>query len=185
METKNISLRHLLLPLLILQSVAALSVERPQNGVDLITQVCKKTNFYQLCMKSLQSDPRSSTADVNGLAGISLDLVTKKSNETFTYALELFKNVRDPLLYQYYGTCVEEYGAAVTRHLPAAIEALNKSHEYAVAGDEAKAVANNANVCEEQFTLTPMPRKSPFSSRSEVVHDLSLVAASIISQLKS
>ncbi|KAJ6420928.1 hypothetical protein OIU84_028333 [Salix udensis] len=41
---------------------------------DLIAQTCKNTPYYNLCVSSLRSVPRSSRADVQGLALVMVDI---------------------------------------------------------------------------------------------------------------
>ncbi|CAB4302403.1 unnamed protein product [Prunus armeniaca] len=49
-----------------------LSQSRVSVNADLVEETCRKTTNYGLCVSSLKSDPRSSTADVKGLARIAL-----------------------------------------------------------------------------------------------------------------
>ncbi|CAL9009273.1 unnamed protein product, partial [Prunus brigantina] len=57
-----------------------LSQSRVSVNADLVE--CRKTTNYGLCVSSLKSDPRSSTADVKGLARIALDQTLTNSVDT-------------------------------------------------------------------------------------------------------
>ncbi|KAK8661849.1 hypothetical protein V6N13_091440 [Hibiscus sabdariffa] len=48
----------------------------------LIETTCTKTSFPDLCVSTLKSDPRSSTADLSGLARIVADSVNAKASAT-------------------------------------------------------------------------------------------------------
>ncbi|XP_022741980.1 cell wall / vacuolar inhibitor of fructosidase 1-like [Durio zibethinus] len=166
-----------LLLILILEFLATTSVSVTKKGVDLIQETCKHTGFFNLCVSSLRSDPRSSNADLEGLARISVEILQDKAKDTLTYVGNLFKHVSDPVLYRSYGSCIEYYRASVERQLPEAIDAL-ASKNYVTSKNDAAAAATNVDSCEQQFA-----NKSPFNDRDKVVHDLALVASSIIGLL--
>ncbi|XP_052875552.1 uncharacterized protein LOC128280956 [Gossypium arboreum] len=121
--------------------------------------------------------PRSSNANLEGLAKISVEIVIDKANATLNFIVDLFKNVSDPVLYRSYGTCIDSYDASVERLLPEAIAALS-SKDYATSRYDAATVAINVNACDKQFS-----EKTPFSDRNRLVHDLSLMSAGIIELL--
>ncbi|KAK2982819.1 hypothetical protein RJ640_021309 [Escallonia rubra] len=84
--------------LLVTRSLAKLSVK----NASLIEQVCQKTMYHDLCVSSLRSNPRSSGADVKGLARIILELFLDASHQqsrpspltaTNNYVLYWGKNV--------------------------------------------------------------------------------------------
>ncbi|KAJ6325305.1 hypothetical protein OIU76_012398 [Salix suchowensis] len=63
-------------------------------GADLVQETCQKTRYPDLCVKTLKSNPRSSSADVKGLAHIMLEanLANKQydtaANEDFPTAIQ-------------------------------------------------------------------------------------------------
>ncbi|KAK5844167.1 hypothetical protein PVK06_000302 [Gossypium arboreum] len=142
----------------------AISISNKKT-LDLIEQTCR------------QSGPRSSNANLEGLAKISVEIVIDKANATLNFIVDLFKNVSDPVLYRSYGTCIDSYDASVERLLPEAIAALS-SKDYATSRYDAATVAINVNACDKQFS-----EKTPFSDRNRLVHDLSLMSAGIIELL--
>ncbi|TYH86318.1 hypothetical protein ES332_D01G033900v1 [Gossypium tomentosum] len=154
----------------------AISISNKKT-MDLIEQTCRQSGFFALCNSTLRSDPRSSNANLEGLAKISVEIVIDKANATLNFIVDLFKNVSDPILYRSYGTCIDSYGASVQRLLPEAIAALG-SKDYATSRHDVATVATNVNACDEQF-----PEKTPFSDRNRLVHDLSLMSAGIIELL--
>ena len=66
----------------------------------------------------------------------------------------------------------------MTRHLPAAITALD-SNNFGVPKQKAAAAAASADTCEQQF----VPDKSPMVAENKVVHGLSIVASNIVELL--
>ncbi|KAJ4721974.1 Pectinesterase inhibitor [Melia azedarach] len=149
--------------------------KKNETKPNLIQKTCKQTHYYDLCILSLESDPRSSNADIKELALISAELVLLKANETLWHVGKLFRKVKDPVLYRLYGTCIEEYRAIVERQVPEAIAAL-RSGQYSTSKTDAAAAATHAQNCQEQFG----GETRPFSHQNRAVHDLSLVTSTII-----
>ncbi|GMJ08598.1 hypothetical protein like AT3G17152 [Hibiscus trionum] len=170
-------LSPLLLVALILGSLATPSLSISVEKEDLIQQICKKTRFFTLCDSSLRSDPRSSNADLKGLASISVEILQEKANDTLTFIIDLYKNTTNPDLSRFYGSCIEDYGTSVDRLLPEAAKALG-SKDYLTAKSDVADVAPYIDACDQQFA-----EKTPFSNRNILVRDLSLVASSIIGLL--
>lgn len=75
-----------------------------------------------------------------------------------------------------YGTCIEEYGAAVRRFLPAALANL-KAKKYAQAVSNMKDVVSAPDICGAQFSgQYPLP----LAGRNKAVHDIADMTADII-----
>uniref|UniRef100_A0A803Q4Q2 Pectinesterase inhibitor domain-containing protein n=1 Tax=Cannabis sativa TaxID=3483 RepID=A0A803Q4Q2_CANSA len=95
---------------------------RPNKLDDLIESTCKQTPNYNLCISSLQSDPRSSKAtNVEGLGLQALD------------------------------QCALNYGAILNGDIPQATEAFTKG-DFKFAQQGSDDAANEANLCENEFT---------------------------------
>lgn len=167
---------RLFIPLLLQSSIScSASASVSKRGTGLIQETCKHTDYYNLCVSSLELDPRSLNADIKELALILVELLLAKANETLLHVGDLFKKVSDPALYRYYGTCIEEYRAIVERQMPEAIGAL-QSDDHMVSKNDAEAAAAHADSCEEQVA----GEAQPFSDQNKAVHDLSLVTSSIL-----
>ncbi|KAL7178342.1 hypothetical protein ACSBR2_031488 [Camellia fascicularis] len=149
---------------ILLASSTQSSTSTSQKDSNLISQTCRRTNNFNLCVASLVSDPWSSNADVKGLARISLQQVGK-----------LFNQTSNRLLLEFLGICIEEYNKAVTRELPGGISAVD-SNNYGGSKQGASDVRDDANVCEQQFGSG-----SPVTNQNHAVRDLSMVAFGIIS----
>ena len=144
------------------------------ENINLIRQTCRRTNNFNLCVASLESDPRSLKADVKGLARISLQQVLVKANQTLQIVGKLFNQTHE---FEFFGTCIEEYNKAVSIELPGAIIALD-SNDNGGSKQGAANVRDDANLCEQQWASG-----SPVTNQNHAVRDLSMVAFGIISIL--
>ncbi|KAI8010820.1 Cell wall / vacuolar inhibitor of fructosidase 1 [Camellia lanceoleosa] len=141
----------------------------------LITTTCKKTSFYQLCVSTLTSDSRSKSSDLSTLGLIVVDAIKAKSTSTLTQINKLMNStpqLRGPLR-----RCVDFY-KGVLGVIPTAVEALTKGDPKFAESSMVDA-ANEAESCEKSFGKS----KSPLSDMNKVVHDLSVVATTIIRML--
>ncbi|GAB2291710.1 hypothetical protein Dimus_025961 [Dionaea muscipula] len=140
---------------------------------NLITQIiCSKTSYYQLCVATLSN---SHDGVKLGLARTVIEKDLAKANLSFEQSLFYFRNASNRGSYERYGTCVEEHHAAASRHLPAAIKALD-SGDIQVAMEEVESAAIRAQTCLRQF----VSEETPVAQDSREVHDLALLALEII-----
>ena len=61
-------------------------------GKPLITATCSQTEFPDVCISTLESDPHSSIADLTNLSRIALEIAVTKANETKADTFKLFNN---------------------------------------------------------------------------------------------
>ncbi|KAK9292192.1 hypothetical protein L1049_020153 [Liquidambar formosana] len=177
---KPIFLLHFVLLFLIFPPLSQSSFQPlAPKGSDLIDNTCKQTPYYDLCVSSLRSDPRSSSADVQGLALIITDMVLGNATDTLALIEDLLKQIKDPSLEKALAYCAELYIPVVKYDLPQAIEALTKGH-YKFANYSISEAGNQADTCEKNFTGSTV---SPLTDQNSLVHDLSAVAASIANKL--
>ncbi|XP_065860189.1 cell wall / vacuolar inhibitor of fructosidase 1-like [Euphorbia lathyris] len=152
-----------------------LSRNLAQTDANIVDQTCKQTPHYDLCLKFLNSDPRSSTADVTGLALILMDLL---KNET-TKSVQFVKQLRGkrPDLEKPLKSCDSDYDAILTADVPA-IQALELGNPR-FAEDGMNDVDIEATSCENEFGI----EISPLFDSNKLLTDISHVAAAIIRQL--
>lgn len=152
------------------------------KGIDFIESTCKNTPNDQLCVSTLQSDPRSFDAtEVDVLGLVIVDAIKSKA----TAAMEIIKNLRSssssnsgPDLGGPLFECSVQYNAILKADVPVAIEALTKGiPKFADHGMVDAAV--EAQGCENGFQGS----NSPLTDINQAVFDLSLVARSIIKML--
>ncbi|WCJ23271.1 cell wall / vacuolar inhibitor of fructosidase 1 [Euphorbia peplus] len=147
-----------------------------QSNSNTISQTCKKTPYYDLCLKYLTADPRSSTSDVTGLALIMVDLLKGKTTRSVQFIKQI-SNQR-PELEKPLKDCARKYDVILTANIPVALEALQKGDpKFAEGGMNDAAI--EANSCENSFG----GKKSPLSGYNKLLHDTSLVASAIVRQL--
>ncbi|XP_070675858.1 cell wall / vacuolar inhibitor of fructosidase 1-like [Malus domestica] len=143
---------------------------------NLIAQTCNQTPYPDLCVSTLQSDPRSAKADVKGLGIIMVDAVRAKAREANLQVEELID--REP------GNtpatnCRLNYSDIFHLHIPDAVEAFPKD-DYKSAELAMINVVTNADSCERGFS-----GGSPFKDESQALHDVAYVAAAIAKVLRS
>ncbi|KAM1356952.1 hypothetical protein ACFX13_031729 [Malus domestica] len=143
---------------------------------NLIAQTCNQTPYPDLCVSTLQSDPRSAKADVKGLGIIMIDAVRAKAREANLQVEELID--REP------GNtparnCRFNYDDIFQLDIPQAVEAFGKD-DYKSAEIGMTNVVANADSCERGFS-----GGSPFKDESQALHDVAYVAAAIAKVLRS
>jgi pectinesterase inhibitor-like protein len=110
----DIKLLVVSLPLLVL-SIAVTSTAADEKGEPLITKTCSGTEFPDVCTSALESDPRSSTADVKGLSRIALELSATKAKEAAGVAYKLMQNSSDYADWSKRTTCFDGYNSTADR----------------------------------------------------------------------
>ncbi|CAJ1940602.1 unnamed protein product [Sphenostylis stenocarpa] len=146
----------LVLPILLLNCFVLLGqCGRPHNteGEDLVTETCKHTLHFQVCISSLRSVPSSSKAsDLKVLAEIALNLSTAYAADTLSYVHELQPNssaANNIYVSRCLRDCEEEFSEA--------IENLQDSKQALGNGDcdqvdtLVSAAMSDAQTCEDGF----------------------------------
>ncbi|XAR49713.1 hypothetical protein NMG60_11032990 [Bertholletia excelsa] len=140
---------------------------------DLVTDTCRKTPKFQLCVSTAKQDPRSRSADIAGLGLIIVDAVKAKSTTIMGQIKKLI--VSKPQLKGPLKMCAEYYGLGILQgDIPQAIEALTKG-DPKFAETAMVDAGNEANYCEEGFGRSP----SPLTAMNKEVNDLAAVATAI------
>ncbi|KAG2317737.1 hypothetical protein Bca52824_020859 [Brassica carinata] len=144
---------------------------------NLIQQLCTRNRYQSLCVSTLNLDPRSKTSNLQGLALISIDATTKKTNETLTYLISVFPGGGSRADFEKYGTCLDQdYGVSVKRYLPGALANL-KAKKYSDVIANLQDVVTASDDCENQFAGScPLP----LSQRNKAVHDIADMTTDII-----
>ncbi|KAF4354318.1 hypothetical protein G4B88_007447, partial [Cannabis sativa] len=161
------------------------SLALPNKLDDLIESTCKQTPNYNLCISSLQSDPRSSKAtNVEGLGLVMVDVVKSKAQATLDRINQLLKQQKSSststgtttsTLKQALDHCALNYGAILNGDIPQATEAFTKG-DFKFAQQGSDDAANEANLCENEFTPSG---SSPITQMNKDVHDVALVTSSM------
>ncbi|OAY28837.1 cell wall / vacuolar inhibitor of fructosidase 1 [Manihot esculenta] len=147
-------------------------------GSNLINHTCKQTPYYEVCVNSLISNPHSSSTDVNGLAMIMVLTIEAKATNTLKRINRLLQHSSSSLTQkelQGLRHCADRYSVIIKGDVPQALAAL-RTGDYKFAQDGADDAATEAISCEEEFS----GQSSPLSDMNSSVHDVSVVASSIV-----
>lgn len=137
---------------------------------DLLNTVCSTTQNPSFCLKALKSDPRSATADVHGLAKISIDMARAIAVRTFGFIGSLDKRETNPQLKKRYALCSVSYDNAIG--YAEAAEGSLGTQDYQSLSIQASAVMSEVDECEESFK-TPPPGSSTIRLANRMLDDLS------------
>ncbi|XP_061350417.1 cell wall / vacuolar inhibitor of fructosidase 1-like [Gastrolobium bilobum] len=141
------------------------------NDVRLIEQTCKQTPHPDLCIKLLEADPHSSSADVNGLALILVNVIKAKANDVSNKIKELLKGRGDKKALT---SCADNYSAILIGDIPEATQALQFGNpKFAENGVSDCTV--EATSCEEGFN-----GKSPLTNENNSMRDVADVTRAIV-----
>ncbi|KAJ0013813.1 hypothetical protein Pint_21199 [Pistacia integerrima] len=117
-----LSLLTTLLPFLLLLSKPC-KILATEN---IIAKTCHLTQFPQDCVSNLESDPRSSGADLTGLSRIALELSTTKVNNNATELFNFLQNATDYPTWSFFQTCFLYYNTSVYQITPESIVAFDE-----------------------------------------------------------
>ncbi|KAL5065566.1 hypothetical protein RYX36_027303 [Vicia faba] len=143
------------------------------SGANIVQETCSKTPNSALCIQYLNADPKSSTADVSGLALIMVNVIKNKANIAVDKIKQLSESIpadqKVALM-----SCADKYNAILVADIPQATEALQKGNPK-FAEESANDAAIEANGCENGFS-----GKSPLTAENNVVRDASTITSAIV-----
>nr|XP_004296224.2 PREDICTED: cell wall / vacuolar inhibitor of fructosidase 1-like [Fragaria vesca subsp. vesca] len=149
---------------------------------DLIDQTCKQTPNYNLCVSSLKPNPRSSAANVKGLATIMVEVLTSKANDTLNEIWAQLLRQEDPAVrncYDHYGYMVaafipEIYGDLTSRGFGGRFVRYNPAQAERRLHDD---IIRRVDHCRHGFGKG---RRSPFAKEIKATREAAVVAAAIV-----
>ncbi|XP_064941698.1 pectinesterase inhibitor-like [Musa acuminata AAA Group] len=139
----------------------------PDNSDDLIAATCNRTPYLDVCMSTLTSRRGSRSADLHGLAAISLDACIAHAKATLSYARGLSRHdgiANDTYASGCLADCLEEYGEAVD-DLHESAGALRRG-SYDTVNVLLAGAMTNSDTCESGFGEKPGLR-SPLTERNQ------------------
>lgn len=143
-----------------------------QGDQDLVSKACNRTTYIDLCVSSLRSDPRSSTAsEVKELAEIALNVSIANGIETLTYIKELRSSGGGGRCGLCLRDCLEEYEDAV-----ASLE--DSVHQLRIRGFKkvnvlVSAAMTGSDTCEDGFVeVSSSGGVSPLTQRNQLFYRL-------------
>ncbi|XP_047320911.1 pectinesterase inhibitor-like [Impatiens glandulifera] len=75
----------------------------------LLTSTCKKTEYQDLCLQVLSSDPHSATADLTALGRISTEKAEENSKSILDYSFKAVNEAKDYPHWSYISVCYHLY----------------------------------------------------------------------------
>ncbi|KAK2637882.1 hypothetical protein Ddye_025677 [Dipteronia dyeriana] len=79
-------------------------------ATDLINKSCSGTKVPNICVSTLEADPRSkATTNLQSLSRIAIDIISEKINETVSPFTKTEKNVTDPHLKKNIEACIKVF----------------------------------------------------------------------------
>ena len=155
---------------LVFHPICHCKVSFPMDA-NLIAQTCRKTPNYKLCVSSLQSDPRSESADVRGLALVMVDVVKATATTALNRINVLLKETpKDDSLKD----CADRYDSILQDDVKVANEAITKG-DPKFAEESMNDAGGEAEDCENDFK-----GRSPLTHLNKDVTDVADVAAAIV-----
>ncbi|KAF8091228.1 hypothetical protein N665_0451s0041 [Sinapis alba] len=134
--------------LLILSPALLLSVK---SNTTTIESTCKTTNYYDLCVSALKSDPRSPTADTKGLAAIMVGVGMANATATATYITGNLTTTaaKDTVLKKVLKDCSDKYTLAADSLRLTVQDLDDEAYDYAYM--HVLAAQDYPNVCRNIF----------------------------------
>ncbi|OMO68911.1 Pectinesterase inhibitor [Corchorus olitorius] len=152
-----LTITMILIPLLVLNQ--CLTSIGQETGKALIATVCSKTENPQDCISLLESDPRSFTSNLTGLARIALEITASKANTSLVVAEYWLQHAKDYTDWASASACRGGYASSV-----------NSMQDSLRAFDELKSdrlfqnlqyVINNVTYCQKtRYWISPSPPAS-------------------------
>ncbi|KAL3505587.1 hypothetical protein ACH5RR_030969 [Cinchona calisaya] len=142
-------------------------------GGDLINDVCSESRNPPSCIKALHSDPRSASADLKGLAKISINLSTKSAKSTWKLVDALKKNATNKSLKEIYDSCLENYDEAIY-DLDDCTRLLG-SGDFQGVNLRASAAMAYAGTCDDNFREAQITEPPQLVDASNNLQDLSSI----------
>ena len=132
------------------------------NAVDeaFLERICHKSFDYELCLSTLRSDERTSTADPNGLVLISISINMNLVNTTINRIPDILKTLTDPLDKTRLKNCQTDFIYVLGK--------LSKGYEASASKlyQEGITLIYDALLksaeCDSEYSTNP-PKKSPIS----------------------
>ncbi|GAB4853697.1 hypothetical protein Ancab_017889 [Ancistrocladus abbreviatus] len=124
-----------------------------QEGEDLVDFACNHTLYYEICVTSLRSDPRSKTSDLKGLAVIALDLSITQGMQMLAHFHDMKSGAGSYNSSDYASEtvedCIDEYSNAMVNLK----EAINSLHEgsYGTVNELVSGAMTDCQTCEDEI----------------------------------
>ncbi|KAF3780444.1 putative invertase inhibitor [Nymphaea thermarum] len=151
------------------------------NNADLLHQVCSNVTFKDLCISALGSDPSSSTADINKLAVLSVEVAKEHAKATYSYIEHLLNSTAgDPSLQQSLTDCSDVY-VDIVEQLEDSISAFSEK-QYKNINTWVSAAISDVQTCDDGFKEQRVER-SPLVQKNAITSNLCSNVLAILKML--
>ncbi|CAK9322269.1 unnamed protein product [Citrullus colocynthis] len=171
----------ILLVLYLCMAVQRLDAARPakEEGLRMIEHMCAQTDYKDLCITSLTSDPNSFPADKLGLALVALRLASSNASDISESIKVMFNDtsLNEPAVQQGLFDCLDAYLNA-SQQLDASIAAII-AKAYGDVEKWVNAAIADARTCEASFGTKPTvltPKNEVFIKLCEIAMSISKIA---------
>ncbi|WRX33657.1 Pectinesterase inhibitor domain - like 10 [Theobroma cacao] len=157
--------------MLLIISSATLATSSRLQGKDLVSNACSHTQFYEVCVSTLKSDPQNEKSDIRGLADIALNVSTAYGMETLSHinSLKFSPGNYTPFASRCLSDCMEEYSDAVD-NLQESAQAL-RTKSYTTVNTLVAAAMTDSDTCEGGFGEMP-GNEPPLTQRNQYFYKL-------------
>ncbi|KAA0044390.1 putative invertase inhibitor [Cucumis melo var. makuwa] len=150
-----------------------------KEGIEKIEKMCAQTNYKDLCVTSLTSDPNSFPADKMGLALVALRLASSNASD-ISESIKVMLNEtsqNEPAVQQGLFDCLDEYLDA-SQQLDDSIAAII-AKAYGDVEKWVHAAVADVRTCENSFPTKPSvltPRNEEFIKLCDIALSISRIA---------
>ncbi|KAK1300177.1 Cell wall / vacuolar inhibitor of fructosidase 2 [Acorus calamus] len=152
-----------------------------KGDVTLIQTVCRETSDFDLCFKTLKSDPRSDSADRKGLVAIMIDIDSQTSTSITSYVSDSIKSAGDESTKKALSDCLDAYGSAKD-HFGDATDDLN-SGDYGGANVQVSASLDAPSDCQSGFGDEKVEYPTELAQRGESFRKLCSLTLAMINHI--
>ncbi|GMI66657.1 pectin methylesterase inhibitor 5 [Hibiscus trionum] len=121
----------------------------------LIDSICKPSEDYAFCISRVGNDPRAATADLHGLALISISVTAIYIQETLDKIYELIHELKDPVTQSRLTLCQSDYNEALSNFQSSFTTTSRDSFFEAI--DFVRIGTNKVMDCHNRFMTSPGP----------------------------
>ncbi len=126
-------------------------------GQDVLTDLCYKTEDSSFCLQALKSDPQTTTTDLWGIAGLSINLAKTTVTKTHTFIKSQLDQTTDPQLKKQYSQCLDSYDDAIG-NIEYAAQTFS-SNDYGGVNSAASACMTDVSDCQDATSSLPQQNK--------------------------
>ncbi|KAK8525400.1 hypothetical protein V6N13_123078 [Hibiscus sabdariffa] len=164
--------------LLVLEALFCFAFIPLSHSADsLIESTCQQTPYYDFCIYTLQSDPRSSTMGLPGLARVAGNGLNDTATDNLDLVSGLLGSTNNASLDKALKVCIGSYNTIIKVDVPGAIEAALRNNPN-LGIDYTRDAAKQVDTCEKSFGENKI--ESPISGSNTAAYELIVILQSIV-----